>query len=104
MSDTKWRKLISALGATPSIDHYFLKTLRNPVEMPGFGYLAANVPHEFVDTFSFGPIYLREIEWLEFPDLVVQRINGATPPGGHRQDLDGLRRSLAAIGEFPLVR
>jgi hypothetical protein len=102
MSDTKWRKLISALKATPSVDHYFLKFIRAAAEDPGFGYLSGSAPHKFIDTFSFGPIYLREIEWIEFPSLVVRRTNGPTPPGGHHQDLAALRRTLDALGQFPM--
>jgi hypothetical protein len=102
MSDTKWRKLIAALKDVPSIDHYFLKSIRSPVERPGFGFLSGEAPHAFIDTLSFGPVYLRDIEWLEFPEFVAQRANGPTPPGGHHQDLDELRHALAVIGKFPL--
>jgi hypothetical protein len=102
MSDTKWRKLVSALKTVPSVDHYFLKTIRGAAEEAGFGFLGLWAPHASIDTFSFGPLYLREIEWIEFPSHVQQRANGATPPGGHCQDLDGLRRALDAIGKLPL--
>lgn len=102
MSDTKWRKLISALETVSSINHYFLKSIRATDEVPGFGYLSGSAPHQFIDTFSFGPIYLREIEWIEFPSVAAQWKNGPTPPGGHRQDLAALRRSLDAIGQFPI--
>jgi hypothetical protein len=102
MSDAKWRKLLSVLKAIPSIDHYFLKSIRSDVEMPGHGFLSGYAPHAFMDTFSFGPIYLREIEWIEFPEIVSNRAYGSTPPGGHRQDLGALRRALHATGDFPL--
>ena len=102
MSDTKWRKLISALKGIPSIDHYFWKSIRGPAEMSGFGYLSANAPHKFIDTFSYGPIYLREIEWFEFPTVIAQRTNGPTPAGGHLQDLAALRCALKSIGHFPV--
>jgi hypothetical protein len=102
MSDAKWRKLLSVLKGIPSINHYFLKSIRGTAEMLGFGYLSGHAPHPFIDTFSFGPIYLREIEWLEFPEFVPRRVNGATLPGGHHQDLVALRCALEAIGQFPL--
>jgi hypothetical protein len=102
MSDTKWRKLLLVLEGVPSIDHYFLKSIRGTAEMPGVGYLSGNAPHSFIDTFSFGPVYLREIEWLEFPEFVPRRSNGVTLSGGHHQDLVALRCGLKAIGEFPL--
>lgn len=102
MSDVKWRKLVSIVQTIPSIDHYFLKSIRSPVDLPGHGYISGNAPHAFIDTFSFGPIYLRAIEWLEFPRLVIQRANGATPTGGHHQDIDELARALGAAGKFPI--
>jgi hypothetical protein len=102
MSDTKWRKLVRALNTVPSVDHYFLKTIRATAEEVGFGFLGLWAPHAYIDTFSFGPLYLREIEWMEFPSFVPIRENGPTPPSGHYQDLDGLRRALDAIGKFPL--
>jgi hypothetical protein len=102
MSDTKWRKLVLALKTVPSVDHYFIKFIQSAAEMPGYNYLGLNAPHAFIDSFSFGPIYLRAIEWIEFPRLVPERINGPTPPGGHHQDLVGLRRALDEIGNFPI--
>jgi len=102
MSDTKWRKLFTVLKTVPSVDHYFLKDIRGAKEMPGFNGFILYAPHAFIDSFSFGPIYLRSIEWLEFPAHVPERINGSTPPGGHHQDLVGLRKALDAVGEFPL--
>lgn len=102
MSDTKWRKLLSVLEAIPSIDRYFLKSIRGAAEVPGFGGLSGQAPHAFMDTSHFGPIYLREIEWLEFPAFVPRQVNGATLPGGRHQDLDALRSALNEIGEFPI--
>jgi hypothetical protein len=66
MSATKWWKLISALEAVSSIDHYFWESICHPIELSDFGYLSANAPHEFIDTLSRAPIYLREIKWQEF--------------------------------------
>jgi hypothetical protein len=63
---------------------YFLKSIRNDVEVPGCGWFSPYAPHEFIDTLSFGPIYLREIEWIEFPSFVPRQpdepISPATPP------------------------
>src|SRR5262249_20241424 len=97
----KWRKLVAVVETVPSIQHYVVKFLRIPDEREGHGFLSIHAPHEFIDTQSFGPIFLREIEWLEFPRLVPSRV-GKTPVESHRQDLAGLREKLAAIGQFPL--
>jgi hypothetical protein len=92
MSDTKWRKMFAAVAAIPSIKTYYLKSLRGAAEVRGFGAFGLQAPHEFVDTPSFGPIYLREIEWIEFP-----RVEQSA-----HQDIDGLQRALEAAGEFPI--
>jgi hypothetical protein len=102
MSDAKWRKQIAVRASVPSIDRYFLTSIRSPTELQGYGFLSGNAPHAFIDSFSFGPIYLRDIEWLEFPVQVARRSNAPPSPGGHYQDIAGLRRALAMIGEFPL--
>lgn len=102
MSDTKWRKLFSALKGLPSIDHYFLKRIRDEEEGAGYGRFDPWPPHAFIDTASFGPLYLSEIEWIEFPNIVPKRKYGPTPPGGHHQDLQGLRLALDSIGKFPI--
>ena len=102
MSDTKWRKLFSALKDLPSIDHYFLKLIRGEEEGPGYRPFDLWPPHAYVDTADFGPLYLGEIEWIEFPSFVPKRKFGPTPPGGHHQDIQGLRRALDSIGKFPI--
>jgi hypothetical protein len=99
MSDTKWRKLVAVVETVSSIERYFVKFLRSPVEREGCG-LSLHAAHAFIDTLSFGPIYLREIECLEFPYLVPKRV-GKTPVKSHRQDLATLRGKLEAIGKFP---
>lgn len=102
MSDTKWRKLFGAVASVPTIDHYVFKFVRLPGEVSAYGYIGFHPPHCFVDIFSLGPTYLREIEWVEFPRLVASRRVGATPVGGHHQDLAALGRALDSIGRFPL--
>src|SRR5262249_60114290 len=74
MSDTKWRKLVAVVETVPSVQHYVVKFLRIPDQREGQGFLSLHAPHEFIDTQSFGPIFLREIEWLEFPRLVASRV------------------------------
>jgi hypothetical protein len=88
MSDTKWHKLFSVVETIPSIEYYFLKFIRGTAEVPGLRGLGGNVPHTFTDTASFVPIYLREIEWLEFPALVPRRPSEAVQRVDHRQDIE----------------
>ncbi|MEM6907295.1 MAG: hypothetical protein AAF494_01345 [Pseudomonadota bacterium] len=66
MSDTKWRKLFSAVGHLSSgpmivkfIDVEEPRQMRFP---PSFA-----CPMAFMDTLEFGPVELRAIEWLELP-------------------------------------
>jgi hypothetical protein len=85
MSDTKWRKLISVFSTTPSIDHYFLKSIRSPTEVADFGHLGGSAPHAFIDTLSFGPIYLSGVKWFELPECVAHWTNASRrPPLGYR--------------------
>lgn len=68
MSDTKWRKLISAVAAAHSdIDAMFVKfvDVEEPRSMRFPPSLAC--PHAYMDTIEFGPVALRAIEWLELP-------------------------------------
>ena len=84
MSDTKWRKLFSAVGeAYPEIEKMIVKFIDvdNPHTMrfpPGL-----RCPRPYMDTIEFGPTELQAIEWLELPI-----------------DLASL---LTAIGKFPIT-
>jgi hypothetical protein len=102
MSDTKWHKLFSVVETIASIEKYFLKSIRSTIEVIGSGYLGGHAPRAFTDTASFGPIYLREIEWLEFPALVPRRPSDALQRADHHQDIEALKRALSAIGKFPI--
>lgn len=104
MSDTKWHKLFSVVATFPSIKHYLLKFIRDAAEIPGTGWLNGQAPHAFTDTLQFGPIYLREIEWLEFPALIPRRPSEAVQQADHFQDIEALERALSVIGKFPIER
>ena len=76
MSDTKWRKLFSAVEQLGS-GHMIVKfiDLKEPRQMRFPPSLAC--PKAFMDTIEFGPVELRAIEWLELPlklELIVGRI------------------------------
>ena len=59
-------------------------------------------PRPWVDTFQFGPIPLRSIEWLLFPRVAVVRDPDSTiPPKGLVQDVDGAARIIEALGRYP---
>ena len=66
MSDTKWRKLFSAVEELGS-SHMIVKfiDLEEPRQMRFPPSLAC--PKAFMDTIEFGPVELRAIEWLELP-------------------------------------
>jgi hypothetical protein len=72
MSDTKWRKLFSALDR-PDLNlrqaiFKFIDVEREfRMEIPKRSHLVP--PQAYIDTFDFGPISLRSIEWLELPTV-----------------------------------
>jgi hypothetical protein len=77
MSDTKWRKLLSAVGgADLPIREMVVKfvDVDEPRRMRFPPSLAA--PRAFMDTIEFGPVELRAIEWLEFPADVEAVLKG----------------------------
>ena len=94
MSDTKWHKVFAAVADIPSIKHWILKTIRWDEEQVGYARFDPWPPHAYVDT-AIGPIYLSDIEWIEFPDVGPRR-------GEPQQDIQALRRVLDSIGKFAM--
>lgn len=84
MSDTKWRKFISAVAkAQPSIKQMIVKFI--DVDEPKKMRFPPDLrcPRAYMDTIEFGPTELRSIEWL--------------------QVIGDLSETVAPIGLFSLV-
>jgi hypothetical protein len=67
------------------------------------------LPYSHVDTIEFGPIRLRDIEWIEFPEVaeyppIPPNSVGKTPSTSVKQDIVALEQYLAEIGKFPVER
>ena len=112
MSDTKWRKLFTALDR-PDLElrQAFVKFVdgdkEHLVNTPRQS--ALHPPRPYVDTIEFGPISLNSIEWIEFP-AVAEYPNkspngmGRVPATALRQDVEKAEEILAALGRFPMEK
>ena len=112
MSDTKWRKLFSALdhpglelrqAIVKFVDSDEVHVISTPTSE------ALRTPKPYVDTFKFGPISLREIEWIEFPAFAEYPNRspdgkGRVPSTRLKQDIDRAEAVLADVGRFPTQR
>jgi hypothetical protein len=77
MSDTKWRKMIRAVGdAANDISQMTVKFIdvAEPRHMRFPPSLSC--PRPYMDTIEFGPVALRSIEWMEFPSDLTDLLNG----------------------------
>jgi hypothetical protein len=110
MSDTKWRKMFAALDRpdlelgqviVKFIDVRVERRIRTPKAA------ALHPPRPYVDTTEFGPVLLRDIEWLEFPSIAEYPNpspdgKGRVPSARVIQDLEKARSILAALARFPI--
>lgn len=109
MSDTKWRKLFTAVSVSswrPSL--VSVKFVDSDEAEPRYmrwpNLNCFWVPPEWIDTPEFGPIELRSIEWLVIPPAVVtQGAAGLAEPGA-LQDFTVIETALNRVGKFPLER
>jgi hypothetical protein len=111
MSDTKWRKLVSALDRPDLVvEQVRLKFVGDDqVHVVGRpGRWSPYPPRAWIEM-QFGPVRLRDIEWLEFPAVAEWARPspgniGRVPPRLVAQDLDRIEAVLSRVGEFPLER
>jgi hypothetical protein len=103
MSDTKWRKLLSALDRPElRLRQCVVKFVDAPGEKVIHLPIGLHAPRPWIDTFEFGPIPLRAIEWMLFPRTVeYERGNGHVPKGHFEQDVETAALILHALGKFP---
>ncbi|MDH3739210.1 MAG: hypothetical protein OER92_08440 [Alphaproteobacteria bacterium] len=105
MSDTKWRKLITALDkADIRLEQAVVKFVDtndiHSVRMPKIS--ALHPPKPFIDTIEFGPLELRAIEWFEIPAVAVWPRSNNLPPRRSEQDIDAARAIVEGLGKYPV--
>ena len=101
MSDTKWRKLLEALDEAPiELSQCVVKFVGRPDEHVIRRSIGLHPPRPWVDTFAFGPISLRSIEWMLFPRTAAYQLGDRTiPKRAVEQDVDA-----AAQGPLEAVK
>jgi hypothetical protein len=111
MSDTKWRKLFTALdrpdlnlkqARIKFVDADKVHTINRP---RAYGY--GKKPWPYTDTIEFGPFALRSIEWIEFPAMAEfarssPNGNGRVPATAEKQNIERAASILAGLGKFPI--
>jgi hypothetical protein len=109
MSDTKWRKLFAALNESePRLRQLIIKFVDSDREarigLPGKA--ALQTPKGHIDTFEFGPISLRSIEWLELPTFAEfqrpSRGAGKLSARHVNQDIASAQKAIEALGRFQI--
>ena len=103
MSDTKWRKVFTTIKAHPELElrQCIFKFVDQDEEREAITPSGLHTPWPWIDTFSFGPIALRSIEWLLFPSTAEYRLDRTIPPRRVPQDIDALTRLLDGLGRLP---
>jgi len=104
MSDAKWRKLLTALDR-PELElrQCIVKFVGISEEQPISRPTGLYPPHPWVDTFQFGPIPLRSIEWLLFPRVAELKDGDRTIPSRHiAQDVGAAARIVDSLGRYPV--
>jgi hypothetical protein len=104
MSDTKWRKLLAALDESGlELTYCIVKFVGVPDEHLIGRPRGLHPPRPWVDTFQFGPVPLRSIEWLMFPRVAeVHNADRTTPARRIKQDVDAAARAVGTLGQYPL--
>jgi hypothetical protein len=104
MSDTKWRKVLAVLKAHPElgVQQYFVKFVGEAEERE-VGWVGLYPPRPWIDTFAFGPVPLRSIEWMLFPRLAVLRnVDRTIPAKTQPQQVEILAELIAGLGKLPI--
>jgi hypothetical protein len=103
MSDTKWRRLLAALD-DPDLDlrQCVIKFVGDPVERTIGKSFGLHPPRPWVDSFAFGPIPLRSIEWLLFPRVALyDRGDPSFPKRRVNQTVERAADVIAQLGRYP---
>ena len=105
MSDTKWRKLLSVIRDSgiklANADVKFVD-VEHTQPMTFNEHWPSVSTGSVIDTFEFGPVAFREIEWLEFPNVVKVSRPNKLPDKLINQDIMAMKTALDARAKFPL--
>lgn len=104
MSNSKWRRAFSAL-ASPSLRLRQLvwKFVGRELAVRGAVPDAGCLSEMYVRDVGFSAFPYKEIEWIDVPLMSIPRGSESIPFKHHRQDAEGARRSLEAVGKFEMV-
>ena len=107
MSDTKWRKVLTAVdqaGLAPQRIMVKFIDASEPTAMVWPGLTAQYPPWPWIGT-GIGHVELRAIEWLLIPiTFPVRRGAANVPPGEVQQNVDAIEELITSLGQFPLER
>ncbi|MEO7995546.1 MAG: DUF6678 family protein [bacterium] len=103
MSDTKWRKVLAALDQRDlELRQCIVKFVGDAAENVMSRPIGLHPPRPWVDTFQFGPIPLRSIEWMLFPRVAeYDRGDRTLPKQRVDQEIDEAKRIVDALGLYP---
>lgn len=104
MSNSKWKKCFSLLSASASefqVVWKFVGSENNGVRnrLPSEESLEENY---ISSRFWFGPMYFKEIEWLEFPAIGKPYGQENIPGAFYNQDIKSVKKALEAIGSWEI--
>ena len=104
MSNTKWRRALTALAKTNPGDRSLWKIITIPEPAPGSVPEADEIGEDYVkETATPGPLLYRDIEWMELVRDVRWRAYDHAPLTHRYQDLVAARKSLEAAGSFEIT-
>jgi hypothetical protein len=103
MSDTKWRKVLAELNKPErQLKYCVVKFIEVSEEKKIYFPTYLYPPRPWVDTFGFGPIPLRSIEWMLIPHIAkYKRGNAHVPDGEVEQDVESIADAISRLGKYP---
>lgn len=104
MSNAKWRKVFEALEYTCPNIQVIWKFIgsKNEGVRDTLPPMAALEERYLNSCFWFGPAYYKEIEWLEFPQLLVPYGKEKIPGAHKKQDITLARACIERLGHFQI--
>jgi hypothetical protein len=102
MSDTKWRKLFTALqDSALALEQYVFKFVGGG-ECVTIGKPWLFPPHAYFDHIDFGPTPFRSIEWFLIPRFAEYKPDKTIPIRRVPQDVEGAAKLIGTLGRYPI--